>query len=123
MDRITPDQQVLNACAFLRTQSTTPKIFIRRFIESQNGDIAYLRRFWALERGIHSSIGLVRSLGHQLRATETGRMAWEQFIEEEVGPQSPLAYATLAILITVKLMTSFSDLQARRIAQENRQGH
>ncbi|KAI7949243.1 hypothetical protein MJO28_008064 [Puccinia striiformis f. sp. tritici] len=89
------DEKVLNVCEILRTlpQVLTPKQFVTQFLQSNNSDIAYLRRYWAQPRGIESSMELARSLRNELARTETGREAWQLFIKEEasriLAAQSP----------------------------------
>ncbi|POV97549.1 hypothetical protein PSHT_14513 [Puccinia striiformis] len=70
----------------LRTlpQVMTPKEFMIHFVRSTNPEVAYLRRLWAVPRGIPSSMDLVRSMRNELTNTPEGRDAWDDFIQQEV---------------------------------------
>ncbi|KAA1124263.1 hypothetical protein PGTUg99_020108 [Puccinia graminis f. sp. tritici] len=78
------DQKILEICQVLRTSPVvmTPKQFIHQFIESDNSDIAYLRRFWATS-GIDSTMALMTTLRNEINRTDAGRQAWYSFILQE----------------------------------------
>ncbi|KAI7955875.1 hypothetical protein MJO29_007274 [Puccinia striiformis f. sp. tritici] len=97
------DEKVLNVCEILRTlpQVLTPKQFVTQFLQSNNSDIAYLRRYWAQPRGIESSMELARSLRNELARTETGREAWQLFIKEEVSIGFTLAQHFIPCVINL----------------------
>ncbi|KAI7933829.1 hypothetical protein MJO29_016667 [Puccinia striiformis f. sp. tritici] len=81
------EQKVLNVCMMLRTlpQVMTPKEFMIHFVRSTNPEVAYLRRLWAVPRGIPSSMDLVRSMRNELTNTPEGRDAWDDFIQQEAN--------------------------------------
>ena len=63
----------------------TPKEFMLQFINSNNPDLAYLRRHWGQEKGIDSSIQLAGALRDEITKSPVGRHKWNDFIQEEVS--------------------------------------
>ncbi|KAH9460717.1 hypothetical protein Pst134EB_008878 [Puccinia striiformis f. sp. tritici] len=79
------DAKVLKVCHILRSLPTKipPKVFFKRFLKSDDARLAYLRRYWASDTGINSTMGLVADLRDEIHKTSDGRAAWEPFILEE----------------------------------------
>ena len=95
MNRMTADEKAIQVCRLLRTMPAvmTPKQFLSHFLLSNNQEIAYLRRFWAQETGIASTMELVQAMRNEINSTEVGRQAWTSFILQEVSRCSP-SYST-----------------------------
>ncbi|KAI9602622.1 hypothetical protein H4Q26_001913 [Puccinia striiformis f. sp. tritici PST-130] len=81
----TKDEKVLSICKLLHTRPNklTPNEFITHILESQDSKFATLRRLWAVDAGLKSTMSLVKTIRNELARSVIGREAWEEFIQEE----------------------------------------
>jgi len=79
-------QKVLSVCKLLNSTpgKITPKRFLQIFLESEDSEIAYLRRLWAQPRGIDSTMHLVTVMRNEITKTQCGRELWSAFIQQQV---------------------------------------
>ncbi|KAI7958836.1 hypothetical protein MJO28_002627 [Puccinia striiformis f. sp. tritici] len=81
----TRDEKVKNMCELLHTppNKVTPKEFIVHFLTSRDSQIASLRRLWAVDPGLNSTMSLVKNIRDEVTKTQIGREAWKEFIQQE----------------------------------------
>ncbi|KAA1093440.1 hypothetical protein PGTUg99_015409 [Puccinia graminis f. sp. tritici] len=79
------DEKVLQVCKHLGSLPTkmTPKVFISRFLQSGHSDLPLLRGHWAGDKGIDTTMELVRTLRGVITKTSIGQCAWNTFIQAE----------------------------------------
>jgi hypothetical protein len=79
-------QKVLAVCKLLNSTPAkiTPKRFLQIFLDSNNSEIAYLRRLWATPRGLGSTMQLLILLRDEILRSEGGRQEWSEFIQKQV---------------------------------------
>ncbi|KAH9442391.1 hypothetical protein Pst134EB_028645 [Puccinia striiformis f. sp. tritici] len=78
-------QKTLNICRSLNELPTkmTPKRFIQVFLGSADSQIAYLRRIWAIPKGLPSTLEVLGGVRDQILKTDGGEKAWSEFIQQE----------------------------------------
>lgn len=63
----------------------TPKHFIDTFLNSQDKVIRDHRKMWNVERGLPSTLTVVKGLRNIFLETQEGHASWRGFILDEVG--------------------------------------
>ncbi|EFP76489.2 uncharacterized protein PGTG_02930 [Puccinia graminis f. sp. tritici CRL 75-36-700-3] len=78
------DSKAITVCELLQSLpcKMTPKSFLLHFLQSDNSDLAYRRRYWA-ESAVDSTLVLVEAIAEELKSSATGRNVWAKFIEQE----------------------------------------
>ncbi|KAA1138597.1 hypothetical protein PGTUg99_030614 [Puccinia graminis f. sp. tritici] len=117
--------KVLTACKLLNMTpgKITPKRFLQIFLESENSDIAYLRRLWAQPRGIGSTMYLVKLLRDEIMSSDGGSKEWTDFIQKEavnvlVSQEPPRGYYPRgSFQSSVSVKESFFSPQEQQVQQ------
>lgn len=71
-------------CDYINTRNLTPKSFITKFLTSLDHPMPERRRFWNTERGLKSTMTVVKSIKGLLMSSEKGREEWVAFISDQV---------------------------------------
>ncbi|KAA1106872.1 hypothetical protein PGTUg99_024586 [Puccinia graminis f. sp. tritici] len=61
----------------------TPKRLLHIFLDSNNSEIAYLRRLWACPQGLDSTMQLLNLLRDEILSSKGGCSRWSDFIQQE----------------------------------------
>ncbi|POW03957.1 hypothetical protein PSHT_11421 [Puccinia striiformis] len=84
-------RKTLDICRALNELPTkmTPKRFIQVFLTSTDSQIVYLRRIWAILKGLPSSLDVLNHVRDQILETDGGGEAWADFAIKLLAAQQP----------------------------------
>lgn len=71
-------------CDYINTRNLTPKSFITKFLTSIEHPMPERRRLWNTERGLNSTMDVVKAIKGLLMNSEKGRVEWGAFISDQV---------------------------------------
>ncbi|KAA1099875.1 hypothetical protein PGT21_023486 [Puccinia graminis f. sp. tritici] len=81
--RLSENEKLVSICHQLQDLGMTPKQFITLFLQSQNQEIAYRRRYWGTVTGWPSTLEMIEALKTISTRTTDGISRWQSFIQRE----------------------------------------
>jgi hypothetical protein len=87
--RLSETEKLVSICHQLQDLGMTPKRFITLFLQSQNQEIAYRRRYWGTVTGWPSTLEMIEALKTISTRTTHGISRWQSFIQREVNTFFP----------------------------------
>ncbi|EFP76803.2 uncharacterized protein PGTG_02264 [Puccinia graminis f. sp. tritici CRL 75-36-700-3] len=76
-------EKTLEVCRLLKTLYMTPKSFIMAFLNVDDSDLVFRRRYWGAQVGWPSTYELLQAIKKQVTKTQKGKARWREFIQRE----------------------------------------